>query len=111
MSTVISSSNPTPSRIDQIIQGTDFVYGQLADGNSVEVICSGLPLNSVAWVDPTAGDTITVTYKTSAHSSAQAWPPGPVTAYAEYRIGGSLYSMTFQRTGGSGTTSKYGIAR
>jgi hypothetical protein len=86
--------------------------GTLADGTAVEIVCEDYKPPLTVWAEPAGGDTVTVTYKSGRTATAQAWPngtAGAVTAYAEDVLLGPVYSVLFQRTAGSGTTSKFGV--
>lgn len=85
--------------------------GTLTDGTAVELVLTGFQIPATVWVEPAVGDTVTVTYKTSRDSTAQAWPNGAATAYSEDALISPIYSILFQRTAGSGTTSKYGVTQ
>jgi hypothetical protein len=82
----------------------------LADGTAVVVDGQGLPLPAVVWVDPASGDTVRVRYRLDPNASWQVWPNGSVTAYSEMLLASDVCDLEFQRTAGSGTTSKYGVA-
>jgi len=103
-----------PESVKQVMEGKDFANGVLADGAAVEVLMAGCPLNAMVWVDPVAGDTVTVTYKPSINAVARAFPIGAngvVDASAEVRLTANIYALYFQRTGGVGTTSQYGVTK
>lgn len=83
--------------------------GTLADGTAVTVNVADWPVPMTVWTEPGSGDAVTVTYKAGASAPAQSWPAGPVTGYADDIVLGPIYSVTFQRTSGSGSASKYGV--
>jgi hypothetical protein len=93
------------------MQGRALVDALLTSGTAVEVQMENVQVPCTVWVEPTGGDTVTVTYKNSPTAPAQNWPVGAVVAYSEDVLDAPVYSITFQRTAGSGTTSKYGIAQ
>lgn len=82
--------------------------GTLANGTAVEVVLQGLPVPRSWFVNPLAGDTVTVSHKVSA--SAPSITDGAYTAAYDDVIVEPVYSITFQRTAGTGTTSTYGVA-
>lgn len=88
----------------------EFTSGVLANGTAVVVKATGLELPATVWVDPAAGDTVTVEYQGGASASWVAWPNGAVTAYSAAVLDGAVYALRFTRSAGAGTTSKYGVA-
>lgn len=85
--------------------------GVLLDGTAVEMFMRGCSLPATVWVEPLGGDTVTVTYKTAANATAQPWPPGAAATYKEDVLDAPVFSIIFQRTAGTGNTSKYGVTR
>lgn len=89
--------------------GRNFVQGSLTDNNPLEVLMEGCPIPSTIWVEPATANVVTVTYKTSPDSTAQAWAGGPASAYAENRVNAGIYSVIFQRTTGA-DACLYGVS-
>ena len=91
--------------------GAGFFSGVLISGVAVEVPLAGCSVPASVWVDPASGDSITVTYKHAVEAPSQLWPNGVVALYSSDVMIAPLYSVTFQRTGGSGVTSRFGISQ
>ena len=104
-------NNTAGANLVGIVAGGDAFAATLPDGTAVERLMSGVRIPATVWVEPNTGDTVTVTYRASATATAQAWPSGPVTAYAENVLNAPVYSIIFQRTAGSSALSKYGVAQ
>jgi len=83
--------------------------GLLTSGTPQEVQVVNMRPPFTLWVEPAAGDTVSVKVKNSADATPQDWPPGAVTDHATAVVFGPIYSVVFERTGGSGTTSKFGV--
>jgi hypothetical protein len=81
----------------------------LVDGDIVTFVGEGMPLPATVWARPAAGDTVAVTYSTDNGVNWQAWPIGPVTAYAQDVLLSGVTHVRFQRTAGTGTTSTCGV--
>lgn len=61
------------------------------------------------WVDPVAGDTVRVRYSTDGGTTWRDSSISGATAYQETVFDSPVTDLEFQRTAGSGTTSKYGV--
>lgn len=83
--------------------------GVLANGNPQEIQVVNMRAPFTLWVEPAAGDTVSVKVKTADGATPQDWPPGNVTENATAVVYGPIFSVVFQRVGGSGTTSKFGV--
>ena len=81
----------------------------LPSGTAVVVSMTGAPIPATVWARPAAGDTVAVTYSTDNGVNWQAWPIGPVTAYAPDVLLSGVTHVRFQRTAGTGTTSTCGV--
>jgi hypothetical protein len=92
------------------ISGGDIKYQQLPPGATLMEIVQGVLAPYTVWVEPATGDEVTVEYRVSAAQAWQAWPSGPVTAYAENRIRSNIHSIRFTSDGGA-TGSQCGVAR
>lgn len=79
----------------------------LLDGNAVVVPMGGAPLPATVWVNPTVGDTVTVSY--SCDGGTTYIVRFAATAYAEDVLVSGITHLKFQRTAGAGTTSAYGV--
>lgn len=93
----------------QKIIGPAFRRGVLLNGTAVVLDLVGLQLPATVWVQPAAGDTVTVEYRTDDAASWVAWTPGASTAFAKDTLTAPQASVRITRTVGSGTTSAYGI--
>lgn len=81
----------------------------LKDGAAIVMQLGGLDLPRTVWVNPAAGDTVTVEYREHLEAPWTAWPNGAVTAHSVDVIDSPVQALRFTRTAGSGTTSAYGI--
>jgi len=81
----------------------------LADGTAVVVEAKWLDYPLTVWVNPVAGDTVTVSYSCDGGTTYANWPSGAVTAYTEDVLVSGVTHLKVQRTAGSGTTSTYGV--
>jgi hypothetical protein len=84
-------------------------HGVLNDGAQKEIHVVNMRAPFTVWVEPTGGDEVTVWVKNAADATPQEWPDGPVTDATTGVVFGPVFSFIFQRTGGSGTTSKFGV--
>lgn len=96
-------------RVGPSMGGEGFVSGTLGSGTAVIVPMRGAPLPATVWVNPAAGDTVTVTYSCDGGTTYTAWAAGSVTAYTETVFDSGITHLKFQRTAGTGTTSTYGV--
>lgn len=83
--------------------------GTLTDGNAQTVSLRGMPFPLTVWVQPTNGDTITVSYSRDNGASYTTWPAGAVTANSDDALDSGYTHLKFQRTAGSGATSTWGL--
>lgn len=93
------------------MDGVQFASGTLLDGNPVIVPMAGARMGCTVWVEPVAGDTVTVKYSRDDEVTYYDWPRGPVTTGDADVLVGAITHLSFQRTAGAGTTSKYGVTR
>lgn len=82
---------------------------ELLDGNAVicDVRAYGFP--RTVWARPGEGDTLAISYSCDGGTTFTAWAAGPVTAYTQAVFDAPITHIKGQRTGGSGTTSAFGI--
>jgi len=80
----------------------------LANGEAVVIAMEAIPVPRLVYVVPGAGDTVTVQYSPNG-VDYQAWDNVAVTAYSNAVLNAPVASIKFQRTAGSGTTSKVGV--
>jgi hypothetical protein len=92
------------------IGGADLRYSPLPPGSTLTENMQGVLAPYTVWVEPATGDTVTVEYRTAQGKDWQAWPPGPVTSYAEHRLGSQIHSLRYSSSGGA-SGSQCGVAR
>jgi len=80
----------------------------LASGTATHSL-AGAPLPATVWVNPRAGDTVSVSVRYESGGDLEAWTPGAVTVVTSYLLDASAFEIVFQRTAGTGTTSTYGV--
>jgi len=83
--------------------------GTLTNGTAQIKNIKGIPFPATVWVQPAAGDTVTVSYSRDDGASFTTWPNGAVTAASEDILDSGYTHLQFQRTAGAGTTSTWGI--
>ena len=88
----------------------EMLAGVLTNGTPVVFKMVGVELPATVWVEPAAGDTVTVEYQGGGSASWVAWPNGAVTAYSAAVLDAPVYALRFTRSAGAGITSKYGVA-
>lgn len=103
-----------PVTTGDVMAGGQFASGTLADGNAVIIPMAGARLGCVVWTEPVVGDTVTVSYSYDGGTTYYEWPHGPVTSTSTDKadtVNGAITHVKFQRTGGAGTTSTYGVTQ
>lgn len=81
----------------------------LTNGEAVIIEMKAIPVPRTVYVIPAVGDTITVKYSLDEGVTYTAWTKGACTSYTDDVLTGPVHSLSFQRTAGSGTTSKVGV--
>lgn len=81
----------------------------LADGTAVTVDTKWMDFPLTVFANPVVGDTVTVSYSCDGGTTYTTWSPGAVTTYTESVFDSGITHLKFQRTGGAGTTSTYGV--
>ena len=85
--------------------------GTLVDGTAVILSMARSRPNATVWTVPVAGDTVTVSYSVDGGTTYTTWPKGAVTTASNDTLLGAITHIKFQRTGGSGITSTYGVTQ
>lgn len=83
--------------------------GVLTSGSAVVVPMRGVGYPRTVWVNPAAGDTVTVEYQPGPGGPWVAWPNGAATAFSSAVIDAPVEGVRFTRSSGAGITSAYGV--
>lgn len=81
----------------------------LESSNAVVLNMKDRPIPCTVWVQPTVGDTVTVSYSLDNGTTYTTWPNGPVTAASSDVLTSGITHLKFQRTAGTGVTSTCGV--
>jgi hypothetical protein len=81
----------------------------LTDGSPQVVPLSGAVLPLTVWVNPVAGDTVTVEYQPGVNGPWLAWPNGAATAFSSAVLDAPVEALRFTRSAGAGITSTFGV--
>jgi len=94
----------------QVMKGENVLSGVLTSGTAVILSAKDLPLPATVWVEPVAGDTVTISFSLNGGLTYNTCIPNVVTTVPYYNsLVTGITNIKFQRTAGSGTTSTFGV--
>ena len=89
-----------------------FLDGVLTSDTAITHDMKWAPQPLSVWVNPVAGDTITVSYSLDNGATYTAWSLGAITSASTDKslvFYSGITHLRFQRTAGTGVTSTYGV--
>lgn len=97
------------AKINTNVMGGKHYLATLVDGVATVFQMLNAPIPATVFANPTAGDTISVSYSLDNGTTYTAWPNGPVTAASSDVLTSGITHLQFQRTAGTNVTSTVGV--
>jgi hypothetical protein len=77
------------------IGGGDLIEITLPPGSRTVSVLENTQVPVTVWVEPAAGATMNVRFRTAQNKAWQAWPAGSVSAFTEYRLKSPVQALEF----------------
>lgn len=88
------------------------IDGVLLNATPIVIYMRGAPVPATVWVNPVAGDTVTVEYSLDSGITYAAWELGAITSASATKalvFFSGITNLRITRTAGAGVTSTYGV--